>query len=90
MGLPRVVVRKRELWVLWVLGSRCWVLILLVLVLKLDGRKIHDLRKTRLESATHHHVDGYNLAGGSDEDAMSYGMMIAMDDSTATISVFEP
>jgi len=35
-------------------------------------------------------VDGYNLAGGSDEDAMSYGMMIAMDDSTATISVFEP
>ena len=35
-------------------------------------------------------LDGYDLAGGSDEDTMSYGMMIAMDDSTATISVFEP
>ena len=90
MGLPRVVVRKRELWVLWVLGSQCWVLILLALVLKLDGRQIHDLRKTRLESATHHHVDGYDLAGESDEDTMLYGMMIAMDDSTATISMFEP
>ena len=60
-GLPKVVVCEYELWVLWVLGSGCWVRVLLALVLKLDGRKTHDLRMTGLESTTHHHVDGCKL-----------------------------
>jgi hypothetical protein len=67
MGLSKAVVCGYGLWVLWVLGSWRWVLVLLALVLKLDGLKTRNLRKTGLESTTHHHVDGCNLAKGSDK-----------------------
>ena len=92
MGLSRVVVCDYGLWVLWVLGSGCWVLVLLVLVLKLDGLKTHNLRKTAagLESTTHHHMDGCNLARGSDKDVMWYDIVSTTDGSTTAMSVLEP